>query len=411
MSRAHTPAMPAAGQKLEDHPIAQIFPMMNATDRAELARSIKQNGLREKIVLLDGKILDGRNRWEACLQAEVEPEFRIYDFRTDGKSPTQFVLDQNLTRRHLTTSQLAAIGVEALPYFQAEARERQETAGARNLVSTGTAAFIAGAGHTGATPRGGKRADEHSQETGHDPAEESQATPKNGSTPPGKKAAATKPRKTPAKASKPTGGRKATGQGAKATGTGKPGAAPARSVGDPKPPTTPAPAASATTKGRARDLAAATVGVSGTLVGQAQRVKNQAPAKFEQIKAGTMSVNAAVGELAGAKKRQAEYEAAIGRIEEVCGHSLAAAAKEGTRLKGKKEVVAYAALDNEKMLAIRGLIEDGWKVAKAVKYKMHTLSRTHRISDLLARAAAQNGIYTLEIPPFVITVERKAPAK
>jgi len=40
---------------------------------------IKENGLVEFIVLHEGKILDGRNRYNACNDAGVEPKFVEYE--------------------------------------------------------------------------------------------------------------------------------------------------------------------------------------------------------------------------------------------------------------------------------------------------------------------------------------------
>ena len=46
-----------------------------------------------------------------------------------GDSPTELVLSLNVHRRHLTPGQLAAVAVDALPLFEAEARNRQAAAG------------------------------------------------------------------------------------------------------------------------------------------------------------------------------------------------------------------------------------------------------------------------------------------
>jgi hypothetical protein len=66
---------------------------------------IAANGLREAITLFEGQILDGGNRYAACLAAGIEPAFREFE----GDSITQFVLSVNLHRRHLTPGQHAAI--------------------------------------------------------------------------------------------------------------------------------------------------------------------------------------------------------------------------------------------------------------------------------------------------------------
>src|SRR5882757_3080944 len=91
--------------KLEDHPLSAIFPLMPDDEIAALAEDITANGLREPIWLLDGKILDGRNRYRACVLADMDP--RVEHFR-DSDS-LGFVISKNLRRRHLTTSQRAMV--------------------------------------------------------------------------------------------------------------------------------------------------------------------------------------------------------------------------------------------------------------------------------------------------------------
>lgn len=107
--------------KLQDHPAAAAFPMMDDAAFNELKDSIAQSGQRVPIVLLGGKILDGRNRYHACQQLKINPITREFDPAKDGQSVLLFVLDSNLRRRHLTPSQKAVIAAEALKALQAEA--------------------------------------------------------------------------------------------------------------------------------------------------------------------------------------------------------------------------------------------------------------------------------------------------
>lgn len=88
------------------HPLADLFPLMEGAEFDELAASIKANGLREEITLLDNSILDGRNRYRACEKAGVKPRFEEFT----GDDPYAFVADKNIHRRHLNESQLGLIG-------------------------------------------------------------------------------------------------------------------------------------------------------------------------------------------------------------------------------------------------------------------------------------------------------------
>ena len=117
-------------QILDYHPVADIFPLMQGEQYDQLVQDIRENGLLEPIWLYEGQIIDGRNRYRACLEAGVEPETR--DWNGDG-SLIQFVVSLNLHRRHLTSSQRAAAAADALKQLKAEAKARQQKGGRTKL--------------------------------------------------------------------------------------------------------------------------------------------------------------------------------------------------------------------------------------------------------------------------------------
>ena len=110
-------------RQFSDHPIAGIFPLLAEPELKALSESIAENGLKVPITLFEGKILDGRNRYRACLEAGVEPRFAEYS----GDSPATDVVAWNLERRHLNATQRAAVALESEPLFAEEARKRQAT--------------------------------------------------------------------------------------------------------------------------------------------------------------------------------------------------------------------------------------------------------------------------------------------
>jgi N6-adenosine-specific RNA methylase IME4 len=111
--------------QLPFHPLSALFPLMAEPELAALAADIAAGGLREPVRLLDGAILDGRNRYLACQRLGVEPQFMEYT----GAEPARYVVSLNLARRHLTPSQAAACAVEALPALELEAKKRQKAQG------------------------------------------------------------------------------------------------------------------------------------------------------------------------------------------------------------------------------------------------------------------------------------------
>lgn len=91
--------------ELTFHPLANIFPLIEGDRFDELVASVKANGLRNPIVLHDGQVLDGRNRYRACQVAGVDTRFEMFA----GGDALAFVMDENLNRRHLNESQRAMV--------------------------------------------------------------------------------------------------------------------------------------------------------------------------------------------------------------------------------------------------------------------------------------------------------------
>lgn len=103
---------------LEKHRF-NFFPEMSEEDFSALKSSISKgfNASLGSIILYEGKILDGWNRYRACLECNIEPVFEDF-IGTDNEAFT-FSINANQDRRHLTKSQLATIAVDAEPLWKA----------------------------------------------------------------------------------------------------------------------------------------------------------------------------------------------------------------------------------------------------------------------------------------------------
>lgn len=118
------------------HPLAELFPLIEGEEFAAFAEDIRLNGIVDKIVLLDGAILDGRNRFNVLvhlvesgevlgigwghragepLDAEHldadNPWFCKFNRDVEG-DPLTWVLSKNLKRRHLNESQRAMVAAK-----------------------------------------------------------------------------------------------------------------------------------------------------------------------------------------------------------------------------------------------------------------------------------------------------------
>lgn len=110
-------------KNMKFHPAANIFPLMAEDEFARLVEDITLNGQLEPIWIdSEGRIIDGRNRYMACLKANIQPITKTW---TGNGSIVDFAVSLNLHRRHLTPSQRACVAAEMLPLLEEEARARQ----------------------------------------------------------------------------------------------------------------------------------------------------------------------------------------------------------------------------------------------------------------------------------------------
>ncbi len=112
---------------LKGHPIADILPRLSGDEAASLRDDIHANGLIDQIVLLDGKILDGRNRYAALVELDMHRQENFYvEFEHVVKAagstavPMDFVIAKNVERRHLTDSQRAMVAADFANMRQGE---------------------------------------------------------------------------------------------------------------------------------------------------------------------------------------------------------------------------------------------------------------------------------------------------
>jgi hypothetical protein len=114
------------------HPLAELFPSIDGAEFYALVASIKAGGLRDAITIHDGAVIDGRNRQRACEAAGIDARYEPLPSDAD---PLQFVLDRNLTRRHLTESQRAMVAAKIANMKQGDNSNAQICATSQNEVA------------------------------------------------------------------------------------------------------------------------------------------------------------------------------------------------------------------------------------------------------------------------------------
>lgn len=109
------------------HPACELFPMMSDTEFRELKESIREyGGNREPITYWNGQLIDGRNRLRACNELGIEATADELDYDCD---PWQYVIDHNLHRRHLNTSQRATVAAKLAKLKHGGDRKSEEIKG------------------------------------------------------------------------------------------------------------------------------------------------------------------------------------------------------------------------------------------------------------------------------------------
>jgi hypothetical protein len=115
----------AEGRELQNHPLADHFPLMPDAKYRRFKADIAENGQHEPIRVYQGKIVDGRHRYRACKELGREPIIEHLKGPLSEADLARRVWSFNAERRHLTKSQLAMIAVDMEAYLDAKAEAQQ----------------------------------------------------------------------------------------------------------------------------------------------------------------------------------------------------------------------------------------------------------------------------------------------
>ena len=99
------------------HELSAIFGDMPNTEYASLLKSVQDNGFTHpKIITYEDKILDGWHRYRVAEHLGKESDLIFEEL--SGVDPAEFVLAENLHRRHLTASQRGQMVNEAHAWLE-----------------------------------------------------------------------------------------------------------------------------------------------------------------------------------------------------------------------------------------------------------------------------------------------------
>lgn len=353
---------------------------MAEDELADLKSSIADHGLRHSIVLLDGQVLDGRNRQDACFAVDVPPMYRDFDPALDGDLPVSFVTDENLNRRNLTPGQRAAIGAELEPFFakameerkkakakaQAAARKKSEEAAAQDRQDRQDAvkdAFDAMKGIHGDDKSksflGGALAAYQGTDEGKNPHED-------------------------AKKAEDWKAGHAAQLDHEAAEVKKASAEPTS----------------------AAEAAAKAAGSSATSVKEAKKLKGEDPDEFEKVKAGEKSLNAGKEDAQAAAEAVDPYRAECAEMMEGShGEDIAEGVRNSTLLKTKAELEAFMDVGITDQKALLPYLAKAWKVADALSFIHGKFDGQTSAATLINFANMNGGTAEVKIDGHVLIIK------
>ena len=95
---------------IERHYLSAIFPDMQPAEYTALCNSIREHGQVHPIIVFQGQVLDGWQRYRVCQELGIDP--RIEPFHGDELDALHYVVGTNLRRRHPTPDQLAMVAAD-----------------------------------------------------------------------------------------------------------------------------------------------------------------------------------------------------------------------------------------------------------------------------------------------------------
>ena len=109
-----------------DDELRGLIPSLSAEERRMLEKSIVRDGCDTALVVWNGTIVDGHNRYDICREHGIP--FAIEEHSFDNKEAVMFwMLEHQLARRNLEPYQRAEIMLKYAPILRKDAAQRQAT--------------------------------------------------------------------------------------------------------------------------------------------------------------------------------------------------------------------------------------------------------------------------------------------
>ncbi len=100
-----------------------LIPPLSDDERAQLEANILAEGCRDALVIWDGIILDGHNRFEICERLKMEYRTKAIELK-DRAAAVEWIIRNQFGRRNLSAYQRAELALKLEPIIAAKAKDR-----------------------------------------------------------------------------------------------------------------------------------------------------------------------------------------------------------------------------------------------------------------------------------------------
>ena len=111
-----------------DEEFRSLIPPLTADEYQQLKENIMKDGCRDALVIWNGTIIDGHNRYEICMENGIE--FKTVDKQfSDRQEAIEWIILNQFGRRNLQNFVRAELALKLKPIIQKKAKENQIQSG------------------------------------------------------------------------------------------------------------------------------------------------------------------------------------------------------------------------------------------------------------------------------------------
>lgn len=116
-----------------DPEFAALIPAPDAEELKWLEESIKKEGCTDPLIVWNGTIIDGHNRYNICTRLGIPFSYQEKEDLSDRNEVKAWIIERQLSRRNLTKYQKSKLALKYEPLLKEQAKERQSEAGRNKL--------------------------------------------------------------------------------------------------------------------------------------------------------------------------------------------------------------------------------------------------------------------------------------